>query len=120
MVKASVTFRGNGEAVGLVFRHAGAGVSESGYAVVLDAQAGEVSLVKLSGFKPIQKRRWPVKQGGEHSIRVVAVENLTDVYIDDMRALNGSCPDIPSGGVSLLAKGGSPLFRGIEYRLDAE
>ena len=42
------------------------------------------------------------------------------VYIDDMRALNGSCPDIPSGGVSLLAKGGSPLFRGIECRLDAE
>ena len=117
MIRATVSFRG-AEAAGLAFLHAGDKVSDPGYALVLDAQAGEVSMVKLPGFTPFHKRRWPIKQGGEHSLRIIAVENLFDVYIDDKLAMMGSDPDIKAGGVSLLARAGAPKFTNIEFRSD--
>jgi len=113
MITASISFRG-AEAAGLAFRHTGAKASDPGYAVVLDAQAGEVALVKLPGFLPLQKRRWPIRQGGEHGIRIVAVENMFDVYIDEELALMGSDSEFKSGGISLLARKGSPRFSSIE------
>ena len=119
MVTASISFRG-AEAAGVAFRHAGATASDPGYAVVLDAPAGEVALVKLPEFSPIQKRRWPVMQGGEQSVRIVAVKNMFDVYIDNKLVLCGTHMEIQAGGVSLLARKGLPRFGGIECRAEVE
>ena len=119
MLTAAISFRG-AEAAGLAFRHAGADLTDKGYAVVLDALAGEVALVKLPGFTPIQKRRWPIRQGGEHAIRIVVEENMFDVFIDNQLALLGSNSEIQAGGVSVLARKGSPRFSAIECRAEAE
>ena len=112
MVTATVEFQG-ANAAGIQFGQSG---TQPGFAVELrpqEAPAGQMSLVAPSG-KAIQTRHWPLPKS-THQLRLIVVEQMVDVYVDDVLVINRCVPELRPGPIGLAARGGSVAFKGIRY-----
>jgi hypothetical protein len=110
MVTATVEFQG-ANAAGIQFGQSG---TQPGFAVELRPQegpAGQVSLVAISG-KALQTRHWPLPKS-VHQLRLIVVEQMVDVYVDDVLVINRCVPELRLGSIGLAARGGSVAFAQI-------
>ena len=112
MVTATVEFQG-ATAAGIQFGQSG---TQPGFAVELrpkEAPAGQVSLVAPSG-NAIQTRHWPLPKS-THQLRLIVVEQMVDVYVDDVLVINRCVPELRPGPIGLAARGGPVAFKEIRY-----
>ncbi len=112
MVTATVEFQG-ANAAGIQFGQSG---TQPGFAVELRPQegpAGQLSLVAISG-KAIQTRHWPLPKSA-HQLRLIVVEQMVDVYVDDVLVINRCVPNLRPGAIGLAARGGAVAFEQIRY-----
>ena len=110
MVTATVEFQG-ANAAGIQFGQSG---TQPGFAVELrpqEAPAGQMSLVAPSG-NAIQTRHWPLPKS-THRLRLIVVEQMVDVYVDDVLVINRCVPELRPGPIGLAARGGSVAFKEI-------
>ena len=101
MITAAVELRG-AKAAGLAFGQSG---NRPGFVAAIGTEGGprgQVSVVNLPG-RTIQNRHWPIRPGGVHKLRLVVVERMVDVYVDDILAINSCVPELRPGSVGLAA-----------------
>jgi hypothetical protein len=72
-----------------------------------------MSLVSLSG-KAIQTRHWPLPKSA-HQLRLIVVEQMVDVYVDNVLVINRCVPELHPGPIGLAARGGAVAFEQIRY-----
>lgn len=111
MVTARVELKG-AQSAGVTF---GRTPSDAGLAAEMRAEGGapgQVSLTSLDG-QAIQNRHWPIRAGGIHALRVVVVEQMVDVYVDDLLVINRWVPELRAGSIGLTARSGTAVFRDI-------
>ena len=98
-------------AAGLAFRHAG----NNAYLALLDAANGEVALVSLAHFTPLQRRRWDVQPDKTYQLRIVVVGEMVEVYVDEVLILQCQIPALKTGGVGLFVDTGTAKFSDLKY-----
>ena len=81
--------------------------------VVLDAEAGAVAFTYPIGRQKIQ---WPLRRHETHNLRIVAVREMVEVFVDDELVINCYIGELLRGGVSAAVRGGSAQFSEITYR----
>jgi hypothetical protein len=114
MLAATVELRG-AKAVGLAF---GRSEHHPGFVAQLSVEGnprGEVSLAPRGG-PAVQKRHWSIRRGGVHKLRLVAVEQMVDVYVDDVLVINRCVPELRPGGLGVTVRDGEASFTSIQYR----
>jgi len=92
---------------------------QRGYLALMDTRGGEegqVRLVSTPDMESRQDRWWPVRKGGTHTLRLLVVHGMVDIYLDDVLVVNHYLPDLKSGGVSLFAGGPGVRFADLEHR----
>ena len=92
-----------------------AGIAFGNYQALLDT-AGQVSLVEAATSKAVQNRLWPIQHATAHPLRLVVVNGMVDVYLDDVLVLNYYLPKLGNGGVSLVSREGIGRFSQARYR----
>jgi hypothetical protein len=113
MITARVELKG-AQAAGFTF---GQTTSNCGLAVEIVTEGGapgQVSLTSLDG-KAIQNRHWPIQAGGVHTLRLVVVEQMVDVYVDDSLVINRCVPELRAGAIGLTSRSGIAVFNDIRY-----
>ncbi len=75
---------------------------------------GQVSLANLPG-STIQNRHWPIQANGVYRLRVIVVEQMVDVYVDDILVLNRCVPELCPGSISLTARGGAVTLKEVQH-----
>jgi len=112
MIQATVELR-TAQAAGIVFnRESSAGFSH-GLLALLDAGRGEVALLQLPGFLPLQQRQWPVSRTGPHHLRVIFVDGMVEVYVDDVLILNHFAANVVGGLTGLFIQDGEAAVQNI-------
>ena len=112
MITATIEFMG-GKSAGIVF---GQSASRPGVVAELCPQegpSGQVSLAATSG-QAMQTRQWPLP-GRVHQFRLLVVEQMVDIYVDDVLVLNRCVPELRPGAVSLSARNGPVAFKEVRY-----
>jgi hypothetical protein len=66
----------------------------------------------------IQDRHWPIQAGGVHKLRLVVVEQMVDVYVDDILVINRWVPELRPGSIGLTARGGTATFKEVSDAMD--
>ena len=113
MITARAELKG-AQAAGFTF---GQTTSNCGLAAELCTEGGapgQVALTSLDG-KAIQKRHWPIQAGGVHTLRLVVVEQMVDVYVDDILVINRCVPELRAGPIGLTSRSGTAVFNDIRY-----
>jgi len=91
--------------------------SGDSYTVTLDTQGGEsgqLSLRTLSDGRVLQNRWWPIGKGGTYTVRLLLVDGMLDVYLDDLLLINFYIKDLSSSSISLFAEGGTARCTSFE------
>ena len=112
MITATIEFMG-GKSAGIVF---GQSASRPGVVAELCHQEGpngQVSLAATSG-QAMQTRQWPLP-GRVHQFRLLVVEQMVDIYVDDVLVLNRCVPELRPGAVSLSARNGPVAFKEVRF-----
>jgi hypothetical protein len=101
---------------GLYFRRQGDNPYTPALLALLDAARGEVALLNTPTFVPTQCRRWPIKANGKHTLRISAVGEIIEVFVDDVLALNCYMEEPVCGQAGLYVEGGEAIFDQITYQ----
>ena len=104
------------QAAGIVFCRASSANFSFGLLALLDAARGEVALLQLPKFLPLQKRQWPVSRSGPHRLRVIFVEGMVEVYVDDCLILNHFAANATGGSTGLFIQDGEAVVQNISWR----
>jgi len=116
MIRVTVAL-GDAGAAGVAFGQAGD--RQRRYLALIDANGGEEGQVRLMAAPEMESRQdrwWPVQQGEAHALRLLVVNGMVDIYLDDVLVINYYLPDLEPGGVSLFAAGEGVRFTDLEHR----
>lgn len=86
------------------------GVQTVGLLALLDMEQNEIQLVSMPGFTPVQRRKWYVENNAQCSLRLVFIEDMVELYCDDILALNVYIENIPTSQAVLFVQEGSASF----------
>jgi hypothetical protein len=111
-LSADVTLE-DARSAGLVFRLQGASVYDGAYAVLLDAEAGEVVLTQLVHFPRVETRRWTILRHQAHRLKVTAVAGFINVFVDEALAIQLHHAAFAQGRMGLFVEQGSASFAGL-------
>lgn len=91
-----------------------AGIAFGNYQVLLDSR-GKVSLVDEATGKTVQDRLWPIRPSGAYKLRLVVVESMVDVYVDDLLVMDYYLAGRVAGRVSPASREGAGRFVDASY-----
>jgi len=94
-----------------------AGVAFGNYLAMLDT-AGKVLLFDAAENKLVQDRHWPIRPAGIYRLRFVVVEDMVDLFVDDVHVMDYYLARLHGGAgrVSLESGGGNSRFVEPAYR----
>jgi len=84
MLQATLTVQGSG---GLFLRALGCP-----YVVLMEQEEQRVGLYRLYSFDPLAQRSFPVKAGRPYDVRCILIDDVIEVYIDDVLLIQGGLP----------------------------
>ena len=84
MLCADVTVEGGG---GFIFRSYGVT-----YAVLLEPRMQKIGLYRLYSFDPLAARSVPLKNGASCSLRLILVDDVLELYVDDVLVMQCGVP----------------------------
>lgn len=95
----------------------GFGLNEGGYMALLAPSEGPQGLVKLAAADGtvIADRQWPLQANRDHKLRLVVVQEMFEIYVDDVMLIDFFLPQLRSGRIALAPKG-KATFGDTEYR----
>lgn len=99
---------------GLVLRVQGNDIYAGSYVVLLDSRAKEVVFTNPVEFPRIEGRKWDLQAGESYHLRIVALGEFFNVYIDDVLCLQLHHPELSSGKFGLFVEEGHASFTEIE------
>ena len=88
-----------------------------GYLAMLAPLEGPRGLVKLTTTEgtTIADRQWPLQAKRPHDLRLVVVDEMIEIYVDDVLLVDFFLPQLKAGQAALVVKGNA-TFENIEYR----
>jgi beta-fructofuranosidase len=98
---------------GIVLSGSKLGFSNPGILALLDPEFGEVAILRLTGFVPVQRRQWDIKPGNKYSVRLITVEEMLELYIDDVLVLNTFAEDVPTNSTGFYIQEGTATIEKI-------
>lgn len=101
---------------GLAFGIKGDDAFGGAYIVLLDEEAGEIMLTRTRQFPVVEVRKWPVIRGKSYRLKVLVVDGVTEVYVDNVLALQAFLPGLKTGRLGLFVEQGTARFEGIAAR----
>jgi len=79
---------------------------------LLDSEVGAVVVTYPASQQKIQ---WHIKPGGSYRIRLVVVQEMLELYVDEELVINCFMGVLTDGGIGLFAADGEATFSEIEY-----
>ena len=101
------------EAAGVIF---GLDQSNGSGALVSLDTGGQVSLMWAPDQSLLQARHWPIHAGGTYRLRLVVVDTMVEVYVDDVLVINSYLPGLTAGHAALSVRDGAARFSKLQYR----
>ena len=96
-----------------------AGIAFGNYQALLDT-AGQVSLVEAATKKAVQNRLWPIQPATPYHLRLLVVNAMVDIYVNEVLVINYYLPQLSKSGVSLVSREGACRFAEARYRAGNE
>jgi len=78
--------------------------------------SSSVSWPGAAASKPVQNRIWPISPAGAYKLRLVVVNGMVDIYVDDVLVMDYYIADMGDGRVSLVSQEGTCRFDDVSYR----
>jgi len=82
----------------------------------LVVKASGATLIAAATSKPVQNRFWPIVPSGTYKLRLVVVNGMVDIYVDDVLVTDYYIADMGDGRVSLVSREGTCRFGDASYR----
>ena len=99
---------------GLVFRRSGDDVYEGACCVIMAAETEQVIFTHLVEFPRLEQRNWPIVRKKSVFLKVVAIDDIFDVFVDDILVLQLFDSAHSNGKLALFVEEGSATFRDIK------
>ncbi len=106
-------FIDDARSAGLIFRVQGKSIYEGAYIVLLDATAKEVVFTQPVEFPRIESREWEVNPGISYNLKVMFIDAIVNIFIDDILAIQLYHPEITGGQFGLFVEQGNAIFSNI-------
>jgi hypothetical protein len=113
MLTATVELK-DAKAAGFVF---GQAENQPGFVAEICTDGGPQGQVSLAHLPNplLQARHWPISTSNKHKLRLIVVEQMVDVYVDDILVINRCIPELQPGTISLTVGKGSASFKDLQY-----
>ena len=108
MLTATLQLTGNG---GIFFRAQGVP-----YVVLLESAEKRIGLYRLYSFDPIGLRSFPVEEGRSYEVRCILIDDVIELYIDDVLQLQCGVPTGALTHMGFVADRGTLRAEQIELR----
>lgn len=105
---------GSARSAGLAFRIQGDQVQCGAYVLLIDADEGEILFTKTRDFQRLEARKWRVERDVIYHVRIMAIDAIFNVYIDDVLALQLFQSELSGGRFGLFVEQGTAFFNNVQ------